>query len=130
MERRDEQPELGTYVRKLRTAAGLSVRGLARAAGVDATGISRLENGENEAPEPRTLAALARALGVDVADFYVLAGYEAASELPAFQPYLRAKYDMTPEEIEQLAAYFQLIRERQLRQKGGRDDDTRRTTAA
>lgn len=115
----ERRRELGAYIRRCRESLGLTVRGLARAAGVDATGISRLERGDNDAPEPRTLARLAKALGVDVTDLYVLAGYPVSQGLPAFQPYLRARYDLTPEEVEQLAAHFQLMLDRRERQKGG-----------
>ena len=122
MERRDNKAvALGGFVRKLREAAGLTVRGLARASGVDATGISRLERGEYESPEPRTLARLAAALGVDVGDLYRMADYPQPTEqLPTFQPYLRARYDLTPDEIAQLAAHFDLINERHARDEGGR----------
>ena len=131
MERNNENSlELVAYVRTRRLDVGLTVRGLARAAGVDATGISRLENGDNDAPEPRTLARLARALEIDVTDLYLLAGYQTSTELPAFQPYLRARYDLSAEDVEQLAAHFELIRERHDQQKGGRHDDDHRPQAA
>ena len=122
MERRSNPSELGAFVRERRLAAGLSIRGLARAAGVDATGISRLENGDNDRPEQRTLASLARVLEVDLADLFALAGYQMPSTLPALPVYLRRRYDLTPEEVQQLAAHFELIRERHVRREGGRHD--------
>ncbi len=123
MERRDEQPELAGYVRKLRVARGLSIRELGRIAVVDPTTVSRLERGLIESPDQRTLRGLAEALQVDVADLYSLAGYETGDRLPALQPYLRAKYDLSVDEIDQLAAYFDLIKERHERQRGDEHDN-------
>jgi transcriptional regulator with XRE-family HTH domain len=114
--------ELGAYVQKLRLETGLSIRGLARAADVDATGISRMEKGD-EIPTPHTLASLARVLEVDVSDLLILAGYPVTTELPAFQPYLRARYDLSPEAIEQLGAIFDLVVEHEDRGKEGNHDD-------
>lgn len=128
MERRhhkqDDPVALGQYVRRRREAAGLSVRGLARAAGMDATGISRLENGEN-VPTPQTLARLARVLEVDVNDLYTLAGYPISQQLPSFEPYLRARYDLSAETIEKLAPIFELAIEHEQHEKGGSHDDDR-----
>ena len=102
----------GRHLRDLRRRRRLSLRELAKRAGLDATGISRLERGASTAPAPRTLACLARALDVDVADLYALAGYEVARDLPTFTPYLRARYDLPQEAIEQLAAHFELVNTR------------------
>jgi transcriptional regulator with XRE-family HTH domain len=119
---------LGHYLQQRRREAGFTVRGLARAAGIDATGISRLEHGENEAPLPETLAKLARVLEVDVNDLYVLAGYQTSLYLPSFQPYLRERYNLSTEAVDQLASIFDLILERDLRQRGGHDDDGNSST--
>lgn len=121
---------LGKYVRSRRTATGLGVRALARAAGVDPTWVSRLEHGEYDRPDPRLLARLADSLQLDLADLYLGAGYRSGAGLPGFTPYLRAKYDLPPEAIDQLAAHFELINERHAReQEGGRHDENHRDTA-
>jgi transcriptional regulator with XRE-family HTH domain len=101
--------QLGDYVKHERERQGLSLRRLAVAAGVDASWLMRLERGEYSSPDPRHLREVARALEVEAADLYALAGYKGGEGLPAFAPYLRAKYDLPPEAIEQLAAHFELI---------------------
>ena len=61
---------LGQRVRRLRNSAGLSQDALARAAGVGRVTLVRLEKGE-QTPRFKTLAAIARALGVGVLDLLV-----------------------------------------------------------
>jgi transcriptional regulator with XRE-family HTH domain len=107
---------LGEHVRKLRQAKGLSVRGLAAKAGVDATWVSRLEHGIYTKPDARSPWRLAKALGVEVEELYVDAGYSGG--LPALRPYLRAKYDLPQEAVDQLEAHFELINEKYQSNKG------------
>ena len=114
-----ERVQLGAYVRSRRSAAGLGVRALARAADVNPTWVSRLEHGEYDRPDPRLLARLADVLGLDLADLYLGAGYRSGEGLPGFTPYLRAKYDLPPEAVDQLAAHFELINERYAREQEG-----------
>ena len=61
---------LGQRIRRLRTAAGLSQDALARAAGIGRVTLVRLEKSE-QTPGFETLGAIAKALGVDVADLLV-----------------------------------------------------------
>lgn len=110
--------QLGEHVRRLRQAGGLSVRGLAAQANVDATWLSRLEHGIYSSPDPRYLSRLARALDIDVEELYLDAGYSDGRGLPGFAPYLRAKYDLPADAIEQLEAHFQLINEKYQDKKG------------
>src|SRR5438105_10527429 len=104
--------QLGAYIKRARLRSGLSIRSLAAAAGVDFSWLSRLERGDYTNPDPRHLSQVALALEIDVADLYVLAGYRSGEGLPGFAPYLRAKYDLPPEAIEQLNTHFELINER------------------
>jgi transcriptional regulator with XRE-family HTH domain len=108
--------ELGEHVRALREAKNLSVRGLAAQAGVDATWVSRIERGVYSSPDPRYLLRLAQALEVEVEELYEDAGFTGG--LPAFSPYLRAKYDLPQEAIDQLEAHFELINEKFQASKG------------
>jgi transcriptional regulator with XRE-family HTH domain len=58
-----------TKLKELREAKGLSVRGLAREAGVSTETIYSVEHGHRQ-PSVRTLGKIARALGVEVKDFF------------------------------------------------------------
>jgi transcriptional regulator with XRE-family HTH domain len=55
--------------RALREAKGMSTRGLAREAGVSTETIYSLEHGKRQ-PSVTTLSKIARALGVEVRDFF------------------------------------------------------------
>jgi transcriptional regulator with XRE-family HTH domain len=112
--------QLGNYVRATREAAGWSLRRLAAATGVNPTWLMRLERGQYHSPDPRLLARLAQALGIDTADLFLAADYRGSDGLPGFAPYLRAKYELPPEAVDQLAAHFDLINERYRRSEGGR----------
>lgn len=115
---------IGRYVQQLRQQRGLGLRQLAAVAGVDPTWLSRLEHGRYESPDPRRLARVAQALDVDPADFYLAAGYGDGSRLPGFAGYLRAKYALPDEAVNQLQAHFDLLNDKYKRQKGdGHDPD-------
>jgi transcriptional regulator with XRE-family HTH domain len=93
----NEKQQLGKFLREIRTDRAMSLRTLADASGLDWSYIGRLEKGEISSPDPVKLQKLARALEVEIEDFYALAGYSAPEGLPTLAPYLRAKYDL-PEE--------------------------------
>src|SRR5579884_2514090 len=106
----DGNRRIGKYVRARRLSLGLSLANAAEASNLDQSYWNRLENGYYQKPDPRLLPAIAETLQVDVADLYALAGYPVPKQLPGFQPYLRAKYDLPPEAIADLERYFDLLR--------------------
>ncbi|GLY00168.1 MULTISPECIES: helix-turn-helix domain-containing protein [Actinoplanes] len=55
----------GSRLRAVRQAAGMTMEQLAEVSGVSARAISDMERGHSRAPQARTLAALAEALGLD-----------------------------------------------------------------
>ncbi len=102
--------ELGKLVRKARKDKGLTVRSLADASDLDWSYIGRLERGEIGVPSPLKLQKLARALDLEIEDFYALAGYIMPEGLPGLAPYLRVKYDLPEaagEEVERYVARLQ-----------------------
>lgn len=62
-----DEAVLGQRIRQLREHQGLSSRALARAAGLSETYVSQIERGR-ETPSLKTLAKIARALGVPLGD--------------------------------------------------------------
>ena len=52
------------------------------------------------------------ALDIEVADLYSEAGFVDAHGLPGFAPYLRAKYHLPDDAVDQLLAHFALINEK------------------
>ncbi|MBK6871340.1 MAG: helix-turn-helix transcriptional regulator [Kineosporiaceae bacterium] len=99
-------------MQQLRSERKLSMRGLAAKAGVDFSYISRIEKGLVGAPTARQLYKIARALDIEVADLYSEAGFVDPHGLPGFAPYLRTKYQLPDEAIQQLEAHFRLINEK------------------
>ena len=116
-----DETTLGRYVQRQRQALGLSIRGLAAAAGVDSSGLSRVERGLMNDLSPAYLHKLARALEVDPTDLYLMAGYTEAKRLPAFAPYLRAKYELPEEAVEQVQAFFDFVNAKYVKAKGKGD---------
>lgn len=103
--------QLGDYLRQQRQQRGISTRGLAREVGVDMAQIVRLEKGDVSAPKVDTLAKIARALSLPLADVYGLAGYETTAELPSFTPYLRTKYrDLPDEAVAEMESFLDRLR--------------------
>jgi len=103
---------LGAYVQRQRLERAMSVRGLAARAKVDFSWLSRLERGRIGSPDARSVWRVARALEVEVADMYLEAGFGDAHGLPGFGPYLRAKYHLPQEAVDQLEAHFALINDK------------------
>ncbi len=106
--------ELSTYLRRQREARGLSQSALARLSGVPRTTVTNLELGIIGSPDPYKLQRLARALEIDVEDLFALAEYTSPTGLPAFGPYLRARYgeELSAEARKRLEEYFEMINER------------------
>lgn len=105
-----KNPTLGKYVRDRRESRSLDYYQAAARSGLNHTFWRKLEDGQYEAPSPRSLLAIARALEVPIEDLYALAGYDIPARLPSFRPYLRARYDLPPEAVTDLERYFELLR--------------------
>jgi transcriptional regulator with XRE-family HTH domain len=108
-----EAKKLGAFVRSARETRSLSQNRLGEAVGVPNTTIMRLERGENLKPRADLLASIADELGINLADIYGLAGYDAPTALPSLRPYLRSKYRQLPAEAgEQLERYAERLAKR------------------
>ncbi len=101
---------LGDFIKTRRESRNISRAEAARAAGIDYSYIGKLESGEYRHPSPTVLDKVAKVIGVKPADLYVLAGYKIGGDLPGFGPYLRSKYQLPGEAIEQLEGYFSFLR--------------------
>lgn len=118
-----EAQRLAEYLRSARTERGWSLRQLGAQADVDYTWIGHLEKGDFEVPDPRNLARVAYALGLNIADIYMEAGYPAQPALPSVRPYLRAKYGMPEEAAAEVERYINIINAREQRRREGDNDD-------
>jgi transcriptional regulator with XRE-family HTH domain len=101
---------LGEYIKKRRESRNMTKVEACRRSGLDYSYWVKLENGVYEMPSPKALDLVANAIGAKPADLYALAGYKIGGDLPGFGPYLRSKYYLPPEAIDQLEGYFKLLR--------------------
>ncbi len=101
---------LGEYVRARRVSLDLSYQEVADRSGLHYSYWNKLENGQYERPAPKYLRIIAETLAVPLEDLLALAGYDLPERLPAFTPYLRAKYELPPEAVADLERYFELLR--------------------
>ena len=105
----------GSVLRELREERGLSVRSLATAAGLNASSVSRLENDEM-GPSDDTVRRLAKVLKTSYRELSTLAG----GNLPNFAPYLRAKFDLSPEAIAELEGHFAAVTKQHAPKRGSK----------
>lgn len=82
---------LAKFIKSRREALGLSMNQLSKEIGIHRSSLHYWEQGAYE-PEPRALEALARGLQVDYEDLFALTSYTTPEQLPAAEPYLRAKF--------------------------------------
>lgn len=97
---------------KRRQELGLNTREVAQRAGISHGSVNLMERAVNLAPGPEVLRSLAAALDIPLSDLYVLAGWLPADELPSLRPYMRAKYDLTPDELAELDDYLERVQRR------------------
>jgi transcriptional regulator with XRE-family HTH domain len=104
---REQALELARILRERRSEFGYSIRDLAARAGVNLATIVRLERGDILTPQPDTLKALAGALELSITDLFAIAEWLPSRELPAFRPYLRAKYKNLPDSaVAEMEVFF------------------------
>ncbi len=100
--------DLGQLIRQHRLEAGITLPELAARIGIHKGSLHRIEAGGVAQPKPELLQRVATALGTEVEDYMALADY--AVGLPSLTPYLRAKYEATPDEAAQVETYFRFLR--------------------
>lgn len=109
MEPRQAQ-KLGQHLRQAREKLGISARELARRTDLSDSSIVRIEQGAFLEPTPDTLRRIADALGINLADLYVMADYPMPSELPSLKLYLRSKYgELSASDVHAISDYADSI---------------------
>lgn len=103
----------GSVMRGLREAQGLSMRALGRAADIDVAYVMKLEADERR-PSPAVLARLAKVLKANAEELQAL----AVVNLPRFAPYLRAKYDLSDDQVAELEMHFAAVRKKPKTKRG------------
>ncbi len=102
--------KLGQHLREARETLGISARELARRTELSDSSIVRIEQGAFLEPTPDTLSRIAEALGINLADLYVMADYPMPSELPSMKLYLRSKYgELSVSDVRAISDYADSI---------------------
>jgi transcriptional regulator with XRE-family HTH domain len=101
---------LGEFIKSRRESQNITKADACRQSRLDYSYWVKLEAGVYQMPSPKALDLVADVISCKPADLYVLAGYKIGGELPGFGPYLRSKYHLPPEAIDQLESYFSFLR--------------------
>jgi transcriptional regulator with XRE-family HTH domain len=102
--------QLGAVIAKARAKKGLSIRELAAQLEVHASWVGFWEQGRYVDPAPDRLARIAELLDIEPVRMDRLTRGALSEGLPELGTYFRAKYDLTPEQIEQVQRYVRRLR--------------------
>ena len=106
----EQTVQLISLLAKRREEADLSVNEVARRADVDPGTVWRIEQGMIPTPKAESLKAIGKVLGIRSIDLFAIVGWIPSGELPAFGPYLRAKYHQLPDEARhEIEAHFTAV---------------------
>src|SRR5579859_1165742 len=103
------QTPLGKLLREARIKAHISQEQLAERTGVSRPFLSQLETGKYLQPSPATLQSIAAELHISIDDLHAFTGYTMPSDLPEYEAYLHAKYQLPDKAIAELISYFEYI---------------------
>jgi transcriptional regulator with XRE-family HTH domain len=106
----NQAKQLGAVVAKARARRGWSIRELATQLGVHASWVGFLEQGRFVDPAPDRLARIAELLDITAGRMDRLTRGAVSEGLPELGTYFRAKYDLSPEQIEQVQRYVRRLR--------------------
>ncbi|MDO8213480.1 helix-turn-helix domain-containing protein [Conexibacter sp. CPCC 206217] len=101
--------KLGAFVSRSRHKQHITIRELAEAVGCNASWIGHLERGRYLDPSPDRLARIAEALDIEPSRIDRITKGSVAEALPGMRTYFRAKYDLTPGQIERVEAYVRRL---------------------
>lgn len=126
-DRAQPKHDLGTTIRVIREATGLSLRECAGLADVHYSYLSRLEKGENTHPAPDILQRLADVLNIDASILLSFIGIRPPDTLPPPRVYFRRKLGVNTDEADVLA---KLIEDYQAKREEGTNDNTNQSSDA
>lgn len=87
----NENISVGQMIEKAREEKGLSKRELSRLAKISDTELARIESGEREIPNPKTLRKISKHIGVNYNDLMYAAGL--GFQVTKLNPFLRDYYE-------------------------------------
>lgn len=104
--------DLAKYLQSLRPAGKPPLREIARRCGLSQPFLTKLEGGRYKTVGIETLRAVAEGYGVPVEKLLAVAGITEEGTLPDLGAYLRSKYGLTDEAIEEAKAFIAQMRKR------------------
>lgn len=104
--------ELTKYLQSLRPAGKPSLRDIAERSGLSHAFLSKLEAGQYQTVGMETLRQVAKGYDVPVEKLLVVAGLTEEVRLPELGAYLRTKYGLTDEAIEETKTFIAQMRKR------------------
>lgn len=100
---------LGALIAKARMRKGIAQTALAAQLAVAAGWLAGLEQGRFLDPSLERLTRIAEALDIEPKQIERIMGHSVASGLPGMRTYFRAKYDLTPVQIDRIERYISRI---------------------
>lgn len=107
-----EITKLGKYLRELRKEQGLSIRRVAKSCGLAPSHLGKIEVGDTfKTIGIETLVKLSKFYGIPVSAMLKEAGLidSHESDLPELAQYLRAKYQLSPQAIRDMAMAKEIV---------------------
>lgn len=104
--------ELGRIVAVARARSGMSTRVLAARIHTSQAWVTKLEAGRYLDPSTGRLARLVEALDIEPSRIDLLTRGALSDSLPGMRTYFRAKYALTPRELDQVVRYVKGLRKR------------------
>jgi len=101
--------QLGQLIAKARSRKGIGQVAFAADLGVAAGWMAGLEQGRFLDPSYERLARIAEALDIPPKRIEKLTKGRVAESLPAMRTYFRAKYDLSPDQIERIERYVKRL---------------------
>jgi transcriptional regulator with XRE-family HTH domain len=98
--------QLGTLIVKARSKEGMTQAALTAELGVAAGWLAGLEQGRFLDPSAERLARIAEALDIPPKRIERITKGRVTDRLPEMRTYFRAKYDLTPEQIDLIERYI------------------------
>lgn len=115
---------LGRLLAQARRNKGLSLRAAAEIAGVEHIWLTRVEQGFFNQPAPERITRVAEALGIDPERIDRITKGHVSNNLPGVRTYFRAKYDLSPAEIDQIENTVNQIQHDHERRENAHDHDS------
>jgi transcriptional regulator with XRE-family HTH domain len=99
---KEQAKRIGRMIATARRNRSWSLRRLSTESGISPAWLLKLERGEYTSPAPERLLRVTEVLRLDPERIERVAKGQISESLPGVRTYFRAKYDLTPQEIDEI----------------------------